>query len=60
MNGGNHRKWNLMQKMPCPRMGKSEVRPKYTYKMGNGIIGRVKVQKDLGVVIQLIHQQRII
>ncbi len=40
-------------------MGKSEKRPKRPYKMGNGEIIKVKEEKDLGMIIQEKHVEKI-
>ena len=54
MNGARHGKWNIMQKKKCHvlEMGKSAMRPSWTYKLWENIISIAKEEKDLGVVIQ--------
>ena len=39
-------------------MGKSVMRPSWTYKLGKNIISIAKEEKDLGLVIQDNFQQR--
>ena len=52
MNGARHGKLNLMKKKShVLEMGKSGIRPSWTYKLGENIILIAK-ENDLGVVIQ--------
>ena len=49
------KRWEMefnIHKCHVMEMGKSEMRPSWTYKMGDDIISRATEEKDLGVVIQ--------
>ena len=52
MNGERHGKCNLMKKYHALEMGKSGMRPSWTYKLGQNIISIWKEDKNLWVVIE--------
>ena len=53
MNRTRHGKWNSMRKK-CHvlEMGKSAMRPSWTYMLGEHILSIAKEEKDLRVIIQ--------